>query len=268
MKCVPFEEKRLAKWEPPYIVQPKYNGVRCRAVHTETGGYILLSSEENIMYSVPHLNAIFDSIGLRAEFDGELYYHGMSFEQILSITSRTVNLSDDSTKIQFHLFDIINDQPQMRRSLIIENLRGVHSHIRVAPFWLCEDLDAVKRVYDEIIKQGYEGIIIRHHNNPYERKRSTLVMKFKPKAQDTYTIVDWQEEVSKDGVPKGRIGALIMQSQTGDRFGVSAGLNDSEKASLWNSRHELAGKVAVVHYQNLTDKGLPRGCFDLEVIYG
>jgi len=27
--CYPFEEKRLAKWEPPYIVQPKLDGERC-----------------------------------------------------------------------------------------------------------------------------------------------------------------------------------------------------------------------------------------------
>ena len=32
MKCYPFEEKRLAEWNPPYICQPKYDGVRCRAI--------------------------------------------------------------------------------------------------------------------------------------------------------------------------------------------------------------------------------------------
>jgi len=162
MKCVPFEEKRLLKWQPPYIVQPKYDGVRCRAVYTETGGYLLLSSEENVIYSVPHLNMTFNNLGLHAEFDGELYCHGMSFEQILSITSRTVNIHSDSDQIQFHLFDVINDQPQMRRSLIIENLRGLSNNIQVAPFWLCESLDDIMRTFDSIINLGYEGIIVRH----------------------------------------------------------------------------------------------------------
>ena len=49
MKAYPFEEKRLAKWRPPFIVQPKYDGVRCRAVPIQQPGfgtgYILLSSE-------------------------------------------------------------------------------------------------------------------------------------------------------------------------------------------------------------------------------
>ena len=54
MKAVPFEQKRLNKWEPPYILQPKYDGVRCRAVPVENG-YLLLSSEENVVFSVPHI---------------------------------------------------------------------------------------------------------------------------------------------------------------------------------------------------------------------
>ena len=46
MKAYPFSEDRLAKWEPPYVVQPKYDGVRCRAVPLDNGSYLLLSSEE------------------------------------------------------------------------------------------------------------------------------------------------------------------------------------------------------------------------------
>ena len=37
MKASPFEEKRLTKWNPPYIIQPKYDGFRCRAIPLMTG---------------------------------------------------------------------------------------------------------------------------------------------------------------------------------------------------------------------------------------
>lgn len=270
MKCYPFEEKRLAKWEPPYIVQPKYDGVRCRAIPLETrlkgNEYLLLSSEENIIYSVPHIPEILSNIGIKAELDGELYCHGMSFEEILSITSRTVNIRSDYNKIQFHVFDIINDQPQMRRSLLIENLKGLSPYVIIAPFWLCESLDDVKSAYDQVIEKGYEGIIARHAQAPYERKRSTMIMKFKPKKKDIYTIVGWREEVSVEGVPKGRIGSLIMSSQHGDEFGVSAGLDFDEKDRLWKIKDQLAGKQAIVHYQHLTNKKIPKGTFNVEVI--
>jgi len=251
MKCVPFSEDRLAKWEPPYILQPKYDGVRCRAVYTESGGYILLSSEENIIYSVPHLNMIFTNLGLRAEFDGELYCHGLSFEEILSITSRTVHIHSDSERIQFHLFDIINNQPQMRRSIMIENLRGLSNSIIVSPFWLCENLDDVMRAYDSIINLGYEGIIVRHKNNPYQRKRSTLVMKFKPKKEDDYEIVGYEEEISINGTPKDSLGSLTLKSGDGGIFSVGTGFTQEERRRLWMEKEVLTGKVAKVKYQHM-----------------
>jgi len=269
MKAYPFTEKRLAKWEPPYIVQPKYDGVRCRAISVaglNSNTCLLLSSEENVIYSVPHLNKIISSINIKPELDGELYCHGMSFEEILSITSRTVNLHPDHEKINFHCFDTITKESQMKRILTIEHLKNFDPYIEIAPFWICYTLDDVKRTYDKVISLGYEGIIIRHKMAPYEYKRSLYVMKFKPKKFDTYQIIGWKEEVSKDGIPKGRIGSLIMSSQSGDEFAVSAGLNDEKKNSLWKVRDELAGRDAVVHYQHLTDKKIPRGSFNIEVI--
>lgn len=263
MKAVPFDPLRLAKWQPPYIVQPKYDGVRCRAVPLGTSitanEYILLSSEENIIYSVPHLNKIFRSLELRAEFDGELYCHGMTFEQIVSITSRTVNLHEDHQRIQFHCFDIVNDQPQMRRQLLIEALHGLSPWIRVTPFWLCSDFDEVMRAYDEIISGGYEGIIVRHYAGPYQRKRSTLVMKFKPKKEDEYKIVGVQEEIDKEGLEKGSLGALTCISGDGNLFNVGTGFSAEQRQLLWEVRETLPGRTVKVKYQHLTTgKQVPR----------
>lgn len=266
MKCYPFEEKRLAKWEPPYIVQPKYDGFRCRAQFMEHSGcYMLLSSGENPFFSVPHILQVLDMLGLKAHLDGELYCHGMSFEEIESIASRTVNLHPDHKKLSLHVFDLVNKEPQMRRTLLVEALSGLHPLIQVAPFYLCETLDDVKRAYDALIKLGYEGIIVRHKLAMYETKRSTWVMKFKPKKHDTYIITGWNEEMTMDGVPKGRIGSLVFSSQTGDVFSASAGLDDISKSVLWDIRDLLPGKSATIHYQHLTNKKIPKGTFNIEV---
>ena len=266
MKCYPFEEKRLAKWQPPYIVQPKYDGWRCRAVPTDNG-YILLSSEENIIFSVPHINMEFNSLQLNQEYDGELYCHGMSFEQIESICSRSTNRHPNFNQIQFHVFDVVDfEKTQVDRLMDIERLKAYYSPIiKVSPFYIAENLDDIKRIYDTLIKEKYEGIIVRHIAAAYQAKRSLYVMKFKPKKTDTYKIVGWKEEISKDGIPKGRIGSLILSSQTGDEFGVSAGFDHEMKGKLWMIRDELSGKNATVHYQHLTDKGLPKGTFNVEV---
>ena len=259
MKCYPFEEKRLFKWRPPFIVQPKYDGVRCRAVHTETG-YLLLSSEENIIFSVPHLNELLDKIGnLPEELDGELYCHGMNFEDIVSITSRTVNLHPDHKRIQYHVFDVVNCDRQIQRTLDIEKLRGLSPWLAVAPYYLCNDLEDVLSAYDKIIESGYEGIIVRHIDNLYERKRSTLVMKFKPKKEDEYKVLDTVEEIDKEGEPKGSLGALVCRSGDGNTFNVGTGFSAEERQILWEIRDTLPGRVAKIKYQHITSgRAVPR----------
>ena len=270
-KCVPFEEKRLLKWKSPYIVQPKYDGVRCRAVPLANGEYLLLSSEENVIYSVPHVNKELKNLRYTDyELDGELYYHGMSFEEIVSITSRTVNLHPNHEAMQFHIFDIVNESPQSSRlsSLIGLKNTSIKTHsLKLSPFWMADDLEDIMKIYDKLINLNYEGIIVRHFEAPYVRKRSTLVMKFKGKREDDYEITGYKEEISKDGIPKGSLGALICKSGDGNTFSVGSGFNKEMRSSLWLRRDSLPGNVCKIHYQHLTSgKKVPRFPIFVEVV--
>ena len=272
MKAYPFEEKRLAKWQPPYIVQPKYDGDRCSNTPLSNAP-LLLTSEENPFFSVPHINKQLINTGhFMFPLDGELYNHDIylegGHELIHSICSRTVNLHPRFKEMNFYVFDVkYYHMMQMKRMLDLSKLSyGFGPNVILAPFWICETLDDIKGVYDRLIKERYEGIIIRHVGGNYQEKRSTFIMKFKPKKKDIYNIVGWREEVSAEGTPKGRIGSLIMSSQHGDEFGVSAGLDFDEKDRLWKIRDQLAGKQAIVRYQHLTNRKIPKGTFDVEVI--
>ncbi len=270
MKAVPFEEKRLLKWRPPFIVQPKYDGDRCRVFSTPTTP-ILLSSEENIFFSVPHINLQLEQAELSyLPLDGELYSHHLMIEGghelIHSIVSRTKNLHPRYEEIEFWIFDIKYPEDQTTRILKLTNYKNLPPNIKIAPFWLCQSLSEIKYVYDKLIDEGYEGIIIRKFDNLYEEKRSTTMMKFKPKRKDTYEIIGYNEEVSINGTPKNRLGSLTLSSQTGDIFNVSAGLNDNDRKYYWEWKEDLIGKKAIVHYQHLTNKGIPKGCFNIEIM--
>lgn len=270
MKAYPFEEKRLLKWKPPYIAQPKYDGDRCKAYYNTDAGYLLASSEDNPFFSVPHINKALDKYGIESTLDGELYNHELflqgGHELIHSIVSRTINLHPSAPSMQYHIFDLEMPGSQLERLVELNKLRGLKiPGIVIAPFWICENLDEIKHVYDILIKAGYEGVIIRNVSNVYEYKRSNMIMKFKPKKFDTYKIIGYNEEISKDGIPKGRIGSLVLSSQFGDNFSVSAGLGAEEKILLWNIKDQLHGKDAIVHYQHLTNKSIPKGTFDIKI---
>ncbi len=102
---------------------------------------------------------------------------------------------------------------------------------------------------------------------PYERKRSTLVMKFKAKQEDSYKIVGYKEEISINNIPKDKLGALVCESGDGNIFSVGTGFSDEKRQKLWDVRNTLEGKVAKIKYQHLTtERKVPRFPVFVEVI--
>lgn len=270
----PFEEKRLSKWRPPYLVQPKYDGERCRAVPSPEG-YLLFSSEENLITAVPHINRELGKLLLEdeLELDGELYLHGMPFEMIHSIVSRKKNIHELSERMEYWVFDLVDERLMqgVRFKYLVELAQEVLKplkRVKFGPYWICYSLEEVLQAYDECISREFEGIVVRDLAAPYVRKRSTQMMKFKPKKNDVYEIIGTIEEVSKDGVPKGSLGALRCKSHNDlDTFQVGTGFSAEQRRWLWEQKEELPGKYARVSYQHITSgKGVPRFPVFVEIL--
>lgn len=261
MLCYPFEEKRLVKW-PAAIVQPKLDGDRCRALFDGSGNVTLLTSEENIITSVPHIVTALESLGLKhTELDGELYTHGMVHQDIRSIVGRTRTLSMDYGEMQYHVFDMIDQDFQLGRLQRLRNLlKDAGNEIQLVPNEIAHNVEQIIQLMNSFSEAGYEGVIIRHPFNQYVRKRSNMIMKFKPRKEDFYTIVGAVEEVSIEGVPKNALGALICQDDMDTSFQVGSGpaLTREARIALWAERGALPGKVAHIKYQHLTKDHVPR----------
>ena len=254
--CYPFEEKRLEKWKPPYIIQPKLDGLRCRAVYDQDLGWTLISSELNLFSSVAHIQQalVFSNISPTIELDGELYHHGSTFEEIDSMVSRTVNPHPNVRSVSFNVFDIADlNLPQWKRLRKLRSLsERFYPGIQLVPMYLAEDLEGVLKAYDTILSKGYEGIVVRHTDAAYIRRRSIYAMKFKPKKSDVYTIVGYKQMVDKDGFPKPMLGALVCQAQDGeDTFSVGSGMTDEFRQEHWpeDKAQTLVGQQLLVEYE-------------------
>ena len=268
MLFYPFEEKRLNKWGNIAYGDPKLDGERCRAVHVDKVGWQLWSSQLNEFLSVPHISMALYSqkVPITVELDGELYCHGMSFEEIHSRVSRTVNLHPLYEEIKFHIFDIVDPNPQYLRIARIDFL-DIHDPLIKVKHTYLESFEEIMRFYDKCCEEGYEGMILRHPGALYVRKRSVYGMKFKPKKDDYYTIVDYKEEVSIHGEKKERLGALICTGDDGTLFAVGSGLKDEDRQNLWNIRETLKGNLCHVQYQHITSgKGVPRFPIFMDII--
>jgi ATP-dependent DNA ligase len=273
MLCAPFEEKRLLKWEPPYITQPKLDGDRCRAIIDDSGNVTLLSSEENIFDHVPHINAALEKTGLRnVELDGELYRHGMLHQDIHSIVSRKVNIHSDFLDIEYHIFDVVSDMYQASRSVWLREYISQHcvpdTPLCLVSYDIAHSVEGVMSLLEDYIKMGYEGIIVRNPWGSYVRKRSVDIMKYKPRKDDYYLIINSVEEISIHGEPKNALGAIVCKGDDGTVFRVGSGpmLTREQRQRLWQERAALPGKLLHVKYQHLTKDKVPRFPIAVEVV--
>lgn len=257
----PYNERRFQKWGSKGIVQPKLNGNRCRILTDNEGKATLLSSEANELVSVPHINRAVESLLLRnIELDGELYVHGMSKQEIDSITGRTVNLHPDHERMEFHCFDLIDctmkqvDRLDLLYKYVAPEFTGPLKIVSSTPVYTESEVLALLTLFT---KEGYEGIIIREMDSTYVRQRTPFMQKWKPRKRDCYQIIGYEEAISIHGIPKNTLGSLICETD-GQRFNVGAGqLSHTMRDKWWEIRQTLPGKWAVVKYQELTERGVP-----------
>ena len=263
MLCYPFEERRLTnpkfQWANnfPVIVQPKLNGIRCRAICKGHLNPVLLSSTESIIKSVPHINDALKQNCMHRELDGELYIHGESFETINSIVSRTINIHDDYSNMEFHIFDTVTKAPQLERLADLKrNCSFEGLPIKLVTCDIANSFKEIMNSYEKFLDLGYEGIIVRHKLSTYVRKRSSFILKFKPKKSDIYKIVGTTQMISKDK-SKLLLGSIICTSDEGTVFSVGSGMNDSFRAYYYKNPSELIDKYCKISYQNMSAKQVP-----------
>lgn len=264
MLANPATERAMLKLGDTCFCQPKLNGERASVTwfHNEP---IILSSHRIEFKFLQHIKeAIKGNFEYnQLKLDGELYVHGWSRERIHSACSRKKNENLDTVKLEFHIFDYKSSKSQWQRIYNLEtekkNLAFNHPLVHV-PYKVVstEPLKWMAQVH-EYTQDGYEGAIFRSPLYSYEEKRSRGLLKFKPTKTDEYKILNVQEAISKDGMPKSMIGAFIVSGNDGTEFSVGAGkLNHSERIRLWEERGRLIGRDLEVKHEILkTVNGIP-----------
>jgi len=274
MLAYPFSEKYFNKFIGTPIIQPKLDGVRARAI-LNAGGIIgdvqlLSSSARNIQAPIiiDRLKHLALKFGSSIELDGELWSPEMTFEEVNSLTSRTVNIIEDD-RLNMYIFDAVSEElRQVHRLELMSSISGMiaDSDLSLVEFHSCQSYKDVLAQTDAYQKSGYEGAVVKDGVSFYIRKRSRSWLKLKPEHFDTYTIVDMLEEMDKYGNPKGSLGAFIVADADGNKFGVGSGLKAWQRIDYWYD-HTLIGKQLKVKYHGLTAaRKVPRHPVFVEVL--
>ena len=141
------------------------------------------------------------------------------------------------------------DVTQLLRTRRLESM-DIFPFITVPSFEVY-DLYELAQVYDDILNQKYEGIILRDPKAKYIPKKTTTMMKLKPRLKGTFPVISTVEELSIEGQPKNALGALVLMKDD-QLFNVGTGFTREQRIRLWQQKDDLVGRLAIIKYQELS----------------
>lgn len=267
-----FEPMLAHKWADhsdtkfPLLCAAKLDGGRC--IITEKG---MFSRNGKPILSCPH---IFEAVkGFLADkkivIDGELYNHDLraDFNKIISLIKKTkptpADLEESKKLVQFWAFDIVEvgneSVPFSVRAASYEMLCGLpdlyKAGFRAVKQKLVQSFDEAKEFFAEAIEDGYEGVMLRVPDSPYENKRSKFLLKYKEFLDEEFEIVDI---IEGKGNRAGMFGRMVCKLKDGRTFEANSRGNEEYYTNLLKNKAEVIGKPATIRYQNLTPDGKPR----------
>ena len=248
---------RAKKIEYPVFVQPKLDGHRCVAIFDDVGKVTLWTRTRKPITGLPHIVEALEKTGyVEHVFDGELYSHSLSFEEITSYI-RTPGVKPGSEAISYHIYDMVDgDASQDLRFASVGRLflhMDPNGLIAPVPTHRANNEEIVMHLFSEFISEGYEGAMVRSINGRYENKRSKNLVKVKEFDSSEFEVVDVR---GGRGIMADK---AIFICKVGDTtFDCKmAGNLDALKKYL-DDPSLAVGKPLEVKYDGFTRAGIPR----------
>ena len=252
------EKKMVGKKQ----IEVKLDGVRVLAI-CRSGKVELFSRNGKQFHNFPHIIAEIESVLERKPSPYDCVLDGEVMSKDFQDLMKQVHRKDGkaATDSVLHLFDFIPlkdfleggwDKPQTYRSNLVK-------------YWVLENEDLLKHVqaceWEEVdlsteegnkrfvelnktaVDGGYEGVMIKDVDAPYECKRTHSWLKAKPFIEITLTVVDVEEGTGRNA---GRLGAVIVEGEDDGynyRLNCGSGFTDSQRDEYWTERSSLIGQL-------------------------
>jgi DNA ligase-1 len=112
--------------------------------------------------------------------------------------------------------------------------------------WEVENYEEAKTLFEGLLADGQEGIILKDKRGVWENKRAKHQIKFKGELECDLKIVAVEEG---QGKAVGMLGAIVCESSDGLlKVNVGSGFNDEHRNNLWHIKRELIGRIVAVKY--------------------
>jgi DNA ligase-1 len=255
-------------------LEVKLDGVRVLAV-CSASGVTLYSRNGKVFENFPQIAEALDAnykllpVSTQAigsyVLDGEIV--GESFQKLMKQAHRKGNAKTDN--MVYHVFDLLplrafeegfHNAQQHKRLETLEKFRAVFDTTNCVQVMsgievdldVSEGQDVMRRFANDAVAQGFEGIMIKDLDAPYECRRSSFWMKWKPTITVDLKIVGFEEGTGRN---LGRLGAIVCEGVDNGRtisVNVGSGLSDADRDEYWLARDQLLGDVVEVEADAVT----------------
>jgi len=256
MLASPYENRKFEE----ILIEPKLDGYRCLFINgklfTRNGkqieGYDYILSQINFMLNT-NLFGCDDRHNI--VFDGELL--GKNF----ALTQESVFKKESNKKgLVYNIFDCIpleefkNGKSQsdlIFRKRFLDNIfceANIYApDIKIVPdyYYGKNDPIIIEKYHEQIVKQGYEGSMIKDANSLYECRRTKTWLKKKDFDMHDLKVIDIFE--GNDQL-KGMLGGVVVEYK-GCNVKVGSGFNEEDRIKFWNNPELILNKTIFVQAQ-------------------
>lgn len=251
-------------------IEVKLDGVRVITIVYPGGRVDQFSRNGKELVNFPHIKeqiaAAFTDGEEPMVLDGEVM--SSSFQDLMKQVHRKSDV--DAGDAVLHLFDILPladfqrgkwSRKQSQRTQMVRNWvtkrQALMPNVRVLENELVDlDTPEGRARYAEINRQaiagGYEGIMLKDPDAPYELKRSVAWLKLKPFIEVTLEVIATEEGTGKN---EGKLGALVCSGQDDGRdirVNVGSGFSDDQRSEFWANRNDIIGDLVEVRADAVT----------------
>jgi len=253
-------------------IEVKLDGVRVITIVRSDGRVDMFSRNGKELVNFPHIVEQISNVvkthgssnNVDVVLDGEIM--SSSFQDLMTQVHRKSDVKANDAIL--NLFDVIPledfeqgfwDKRQEDRSAMVyywhKTYKDMLPNVAVVGHELVDlDTEAGQVRYKEInakaIEGGYEGIMLKDPEAPYECKRSVSWLKLKPFIEVSLTVVATEEGTGKN---VGKMGALVCEGVDDGkaiRVNVGSGFTDTQRDEFWSCK--VDGHVVEVRADAVT----------------
>lgn len=252
------------------FIEVKLDGVRVISIVYPTGQVNLFSRNGKELLNFTHvakqLSKVAHHFTEPMVLDGEVM--SSSFQDLMKQVHRKSDV--ESSDAVLNLFDILtlkdfhagkSKRTQLERSFWLKDwYEPIANEIPNLTIVGQEfvDLDTPEghakfiAINQRAIAGGYEGIMIKDPDAPYECKRSVAWLKLKPFIEVSLTVTAVEEGTGRN---EGKLGALVCEGVDDGRnivVNVGSGFTDDQRVEFYDARGEVIGQIVEVRADVVT----------------